>query len=68
MTFKKIEVEINDKQLEDIIRQDLIDSYFVARNTYGEFEPIVHSLKHVIEYYSTPAEYSEFLNMISIGE
>ena len=53
----KIELELNDDQISEIVLADLIESYDAA---WGDVE-ICAALKQVIEYYSTTAEYQEFL-------
>ena len=53
----KIELELNDDQISEIVRADLIESYDAAQ---GDIE-ICEALQKVIEYYSTPVQFQEFL-------
>ncbi len=53
----KIELELDNEQVSEIIRKDLIESYSYDHDD-PDFGP---ALKQVIRFYSTPKQYQEFL-------
>jgi hypothetical protein len=54
-----MKVEVSSEDIHRIIREDLINSY--KENLDDPFLPeILNALEVVIEYYSSPSEYSEW--------
>jgi hypothetical protein len=54
-----MKVEVSSDEIHRIIREDLIDSY--KENLDDPFSPeILDALEVVLEYYSSPSEYSEW--------
>lgn len=61
----KIEIELDEGQLDELVRQSLIDSYNMAKNFGGVDYEFTQALIKVIEYYSDFDEYQEFQRSIN---
>jgi hypothetical protein len=59
----KIELDLDPEQSSEIVRHSLIESY-KCMERYAP-DDIIKSLMTVIEYYSNPTEYKEFLESIT---
>lgn len=57
----KIEIELNEDQIDELVRRSLIESYKNAETFGGFNSSITGPLDKVIEYYSDPYQYQEFL-------
>lgn len=55
----RTKVEIDDRQIEEIVRKDLMRSYQISRSL-GDDEEFLESLIKVIRYYSTSEEFKQF--------
>lgn len=59
----KIEIDFDADQVSEIVRQDLIDYYYIAAEMEDDDE-LNDAFIKVIDYYSNREQFQEFLNTI----
>lgn len=59
----KIEIDFDADQVSEIVRQDLIDYYYIAAEMEDDDE-LNNAFIKVIDYYSNREQFQEFLNAI----